>query len=83
MTETAGFNGGKTRNAETIYLNGVKFVMVNGQWRKSVILPKDLAEGKKEGLHVPFTNKLVVWHRDRHRNCASISSNLARGAGRP
>ena len=48
MTETAGFNGGKIRNAETIYLNGVTFVMVNGQWRKSAISPKDLAEGKKE-----------------------------------
>ena len=47
MTETAGFNEGKTRNAETIYLNGVTFVMVSGQWRKSTISPKDLAEGKK------------------------------------
>ncbi len=48
MTETAGFTGGKTRNSETIYLNGVIFVMVSGQWRKSAVSPKDLAEGKKE-----------------------------------
>ena len=47
MTETAGFNGGKTRNAETIYLNSVTFVMVNGRWRKSTISPKDLAEIEK------------------------------------
>jgi hypothetical protein len=48
MTETAGFNGGKTRNAETIYLNGAMFVMANGQWRKSPISPKELADQKKE-----------------------------------
>ena len=59
MTETAGFNGGKTRNAETIYLNGVTFVMVNGQWRKSVILPKDLAEGKKESEEKSGTCSIV------------------------
>ena len=47
MTETAGFNGGKTRNAETIYLNGATFVMVGGTWRKSTVSPQDLADGEK------------------------------------
>jgi hypothetical protein len=64
MTETAGFNGGKARNAETIYLNGATFVMVNGQWRKSVILPKDLlpkdlAVGKKESEEKAGTCSIV------------------------
>jgi len=48
MTETAGSNGSKTRNAETIYLNDVTYVMVNNRWRKSHISPKELAEMKKE-----------------------------------
>ena len=48
MTEIAGYNGGKTRNAETIYLNGNTYVKVNGPWLKSAITPEDLAEGKKE-----------------------------------
>jgi hypothetical protein len=48
MTETAGFNGGKTRNAETIYLNGAIYVRVGGPWQKSTISPKDLADSKKE-----------------------------------
>jgi hypothetical protein len=48
MTETAGVNGGKTKNAETIYLNGVTYVNVNGRWLKSPISPKELEEGKKE-----------------------------------
>ena len=59
MTETGSFTGGKTRNVETIYLNGATFVMVNGQWRKSVILPKDLAEGKKESAEKAGTCSIV------------------------
>jgi hypothetical protein len=59
MTETASFNGGKTRNVETIYLNGATFVMVNGQWRKSTISPKDLAEGKKESEEKAGTCSMV------------------------
>jgi hypothetical protein len=48
MTQTAGYNGGRTRNAETIYLNGATFIMVNGHWRKSAVTPVDLLEAKKE-----------------------------------
>jgi hypothetical protein len=48
MTETAGFNGGKTRNAETIYLNDITYVMVNGLWRKSPISTKELMEEKQQ-----------------------------------
>jgi len=44
MAET----GGRTRNAETIYLNGATYVRVGGPWRKSQIPPKTLAESKKE-----------------------------------
>jgi hypothetical protein len=44
MTET----GARTRNAETIYLNGTTFIMVNGHWRKSTVSPKDLLDAKKE-----------------------------------
>lgn len=48
MTETAGFNNkGKTRNLESIYLNGATFVMVGGKWIKSVITPQDLTDMKK------------------------------------
>lgn len=46
MIETG--QGGKSRNAETIYLNGVTYVMINGPWRKSGISPTDLLEAKKE-----------------------------------
>lgn len=48
MTQTAGLNGGKTKNSETIYLNGVTFVKLDGPWRKSRISPQDLADSKKE-----------------------------------
>ena len=48
MTQTAGFNGGKTTNAETIYLNGVTYVKVDGDWRKSPVSTKDLADMKKD-----------------------------------
>jgi hypothetical protein len=44
ITET----GGGTRNSETIYINGATYVRVEGQWRKSAIPPKTLAEEKKE-----------------------------------
>lgn len=59
MTETAGFSGGKTRNAETIYLNGVTFVKVNGPWRRSTVSPKDLADGKKESAQKAGTCSVV------------------------
>jgi hypothetical protein len=48
MTRTAGYNGGKTKNSETIYLNGATYVRVDGQWVKSRITPQDLADGKKQ-----------------------------------
>ncbi len=48
MTETAAFNGGKARNAETIYLNGATFIMVSGRWRKSAVPPENLMASKKE-----------------------------------
>ena len=48
MTESGGPNLGKIRNAETVYLNGTMYVMVNGRWRKSQISPKDLADAKKD-----------------------------------
>ena len=44
MTET----GARTRNAETVYLNGTTFVMVNGRWRKSPVSTKELMDAKKE-----------------------------------
>ena len=48
MTETAGFHGGQTRNLETVYLNGVMYVMVNSVWLKSPISVQDLADEKRQ-----------------------------------
>ncbi len=48
MTETAGFNGGKTRNAETIYLNGAMYTSLNGVWRKSPMTLQELADARKD-----------------------------------
>jgi hypothetical protein len=48
MTRTAGYDGGKTKNSETIYLNGATYVRVDGRWVKSTITPKDLTDGKKQ-----------------------------------
>jgi hypothetical protein len=48
MTRTAGYDGGKTKNSETIYLNGATYVRVDGQWLKSAISPQDLADSKKQ-----------------------------------
>jgi hypothetical protein len=48
MTETAGFNGGKTRNAETIYLNGTMYTSLNGVWRKSPMTVQELADARKD-----------------------------------
>jgi hypothetical protein len=48
MTESGGPNSGKTKNAETVYLDGSIYVMVNGRWRKSPVSPKDMAEAKKD-----------------------------------
>jgi hypothetical protein len=48
MTRTAGYNGGKTKNSETIYVNGATYVKVDGPWVTSTITPKDLADGKKQ-----------------------------------
>ena len=59
MTETAGFQGGKTRNAETIYLNGATYVRVNGPWRKSAISPKDLSDAKEQGEQKAGTCTMV------------------------
>ena len=59
MTETAGANGGKIRNAETIYLNGVTFVMVSGKWQKSTISPKELADAKRESEQKTDTCSVV------------------------
>jgi hypothetical protein len=47
-TRTAGVNGGKARNSETIYLNGATFVMANGRWQKSPVTARDMLEAKKE-----------------------------------
>ena len=48
MTETAGFNGGKTRNAETIYLNGAMYTSLNGVWRKSPMTLQELEDARKD-----------------------------------
>ncbi len=48
MTQTAGFSGGKTKNAETIYLSRVTYVKVDRDWRKSPVSTKDLADMKKD-----------------------------------
>lgn len=48
MTQTAGFIGGKTKNAETIYLNGITYVKVDRDWQKSPVSTKDLADMKKD-----------------------------------
>jgi hypothetical protein len=48
MTQTAGYNGGKTKNSESIHLNGATYVKVDGSWVKSPITPQDLADGKKQ-----------------------------------
>lgn len=47
MTETAGFKGGKTTNAETVYLNGTMYTSVNGVWRKSPMTLQELADARK------------------------------------
>jgi len=44
MTET----GGRTRNSEIIYLNRSMYIRVEGQWRKSAVPTKTLAESKIE-----------------------------------
>ena len=48
MTETAGFNGGKSTNAETIYLNGTMYTSLNGVWRKSPMTVQELADARKD-----------------------------------
>ena len=48
MTQTADGNGGKSKNAETIYLNNVTYVKVDRDWRKSPVSIKDLADMKKQ-----------------------------------
>jgi hypothetical protein len=48
MTETAGFHEGKTRNMETIYLNGTMYTSVNGVWRKSPMTLQELADARKD-----------------------------------
>jgi hypothetical protein len=48
MTETAGFNGSKTRNAETIYLNDAMYTSLNGVWRKSPMTLQELAGARKD-----------------------------------
>ena len=48
MTETAGFNRGKTTNAETIYLNGTMYTSLNGVWRKSPMTLQELADARKD-----------------------------------
>ncbi len=50
IVEAAGINGGTTKNAEEMYLNGITFVMVDGKWRKSPVSPKELADAKKSRL---------------------------------
>ncbi len=47
MTESGGPTG-KTRSAETVYLNNTTYVMVNNRWRKSSVSPKDLADAKRD-----------------------------------
>jgi hypothetical protein len=46
MTETAGFRGGKTRLAESVYINNAMYVMVNGRWIKSPLSNKELLESQ-------------------------------------
>jgi hypothetical protein len=48
MTQMAVFTGGKSKNSESVYLNGAIFVMVGGKWVKSSVSPKDLSDSKKE-----------------------------------
>ena len=48
MTQTANLNGGKTRNAETVYLNGVTYNKLDHGWLKSPVSTKDLADMKKD-----------------------------------
>jgi hypothetical protein len=43
-----GYNGGKTKNSETINLNGAACVRVDGQWVKFRITPKVLTDGIKQ-----------------------------------
>jgi hypothetical protein len=47
MTETAGSNGGKISNGETIYLNGTMYTSLNGVWRKSPMTVQELADARK------------------------------------
>ena len=44
ITET----GDKTRNSEMIYIDGVSYIRIEGQWRKSAFPLKTPAEQKKE-----------------------------------
>jgi len=48
MTETAGFSGGKTTNAETIYVDGTMYTSLSGVWRKSPMTLQELADARKD-----------------------------------
>lgn len=49
MTETARLNGGKARNAETIYLNDTMYTNLNnGVWLKSPMTLQELADARRD-----------------------------------
>jgi len=48
MAQTAVFTGGKAKNAESIYLNGVNYTKLDHGWLKSPVSTKELAEMRKE-----------------------------------
>lgn len=59
MAETAGFRGGKTRNMESIYLDGASYFKVDGTWVKGTVSPQDLAQSKKEAEQKAGTCSVV------------------------
>jgi large subunit ribosomal protein L10 len=86
MTETAGFLKGKTRNAESIYLNGATFVNTRGHWVRSNVSPKDLAEAKNlfvaqfQGMTVAQDADLRMKLRETKSTYRVVKNTIAKRA---
>jgi hypothetical protein len=47
-SQTGGFVKGKSRSAETIYVQGARYVRVDGSWSKSRLRTEDILQQEKE-----------------------------------
>ncbi len=48
FTTSTGINGGKPREAETIFTNGQKYIRVRGKWMRIPVNSQDVVEQEKE-----------------------------------